>query len=129
MLYAKNDSQRIKEEIGDLKEENKPLLDLLLDLYHWLEDEYDQDVIVTMIYRTQEEQEEIYGKGYKKKSPHQFFHAFDLRSRIYSEVQIKRIEDYLNSKYNSTNYYKWTAKNHKVGNGAFHFHVQYYKNK
>lgn len=129
MLKAKNDDKRIIKEIGDLRVRNKGLLRLLLDLYHYIEDEFEKDTIVTMVYRTQEEQEQIYGKNTKKKSPHQFWHGCDIRSRIYSPEQITQIVNYLNDKYNDTNYYKWTAKCHEVNNHGEHFHIQYYKIK
>lgn len=137
MLHAKNDSKRLKDELKELKNKNKPLLDLLVDLYHWVDNNFKKDVIITMIYRTQEEQDKIYkglkrsdGREYDKRpwrSPHQFWVAADIRSKIYSSSEIEKIENYLNNKYNSSNYFKWTAKNHKVGNGAFHFHIQYSK--
>lgn len=128
MLYAKNDSQRLKDELVELYSKNVELHKLIIDLYKWISKTYGKDTIITMIYRTQEEQEQIYGKGTKKKSPHQFWQAIDIRSRTFTEEEIKGIEDYLNNKYNESNYYKWTAKNHKVGEGAYHFHIQYYKN-
>lgn len=131
MLLAKNDSERIKKEIGDLRSKNKPLLKLILDLYHYIEDTFDKDTIITMIYRTQEEQDNIYkdNEKYKQrkfKSPHQFYHGIDLRSRIYTQDEIDHIVDYLNDKYNDSNYYKFTAMCHNVGHGD-HFHIQYYK--
>lgn len=132
MLLIKNDSERIKKELKDLKTVNEPLLMLLIDLYIWVFKKFNKDVVITMIYRTQEEQDSIYGNNikYKQKpwrSPHQFHHACDIRSIIFTDKEIAEIEDYLNNKYNKSNYYKWTAKNHKVGKGAYHFHIQYYK--
>lgn len=127
MLHAKNDSQRIKDELIKLKIENRGLFDLILDLYHCAELLFDKDVIMTMIYRTQEEQESIYGKGTKKKSPHQFYHAIDIRSRIYSQDEIDQMVNYINTKYNEDNYYKWTTKVHEVGNHGIHFHIQFVK--
>lgn len=129
VLKAKNDSDRIKAELVHIKRVNKDLFDLLVDLSRWVAEEFERDTIITMLYRTQEEQERIYGKGTKRKSPHQFYHAADIRSRIFSDEEIKRIEDYLNNKYDSTNYYRWTAKNHKVAGGTYHFHIQYIRKK
>ena len=90
-----------------------------------------------MIYRSDQEQNDIYkgtirnGRSYDQnpwKSPHQFWQAADIRSTIFTDNETKDIENYLNSKYNNTNYYRWTAKCHKIGEGAYHFHIQYYKN-
>lgn len=130
MLKAKNDSPRIKKEFGELRVHNKDLMKLILDLYHWIDDTFGKDTVMTMLYRTDAEQDAIYGINprYQKKpwkSPHQFYHAVDIRSRIFTEDEIKQIEDYLNSKWNDTNYYKWTAKCHKVTGQAYHFHIQY----
>lgn len=132
MLKAKNNSDRIKQEFGKLRRENRPLAMLLIDLYHYVDKKFQKDVVMTMIYRTQDEQDAIYRNNprYEKrpfKSPHQFWHAVDIRSRTFSDDEIEDIENYLNSKYNDSNYYKWTARCHKVGDGAYHFHIQYYK--
>lgn len=132
MLLAKNDSDRIKQELKDLKTVNNPLLMLLVDLYHWVDKKFNKDVVITMIQRTQAEQDSIYGHNLKYKtkpwkSPHQFGHSCDLRSNIFTDKEIAEIEYYLNNKYNKDNYYKWTAKCHKISKGATHFHLQYYK--
>lgn len=125
-LY-KNEANRLRLELLTLRRVNRDVYDMMYDLAQWVGDNFEKETIITMIFRTQEEQEQIYGKGYTKKSPHQFYHAVDIRSRIFSDDEIKKIEDYLNNKYNDTNYYKWTAKNHKVAGGAYHFHIQYIK--
>jgi len=132
MLYAKNDSQRIKDELVAIKKHNKPLYDLIIDLYKWIDKEFSKDTIITMIYRNSSEQDATYSFSdkYKKKpwkSPHQFWQACDLRVWIYTDEEIDKIVKYLNNKYNNSNYYRWTAKDHKVGSGASHFHIQYYK--
>ena len=132
MLKAKNDSDRIKSEFSSLRKENKPLARLIIDLYRYVDKQHKKDVVMTMIFRKQSEQDSIYRDNpkYKKKpwkSPHQFWQAVDIRSKIFNDDEIKDIENYLNSKYNSSNYYKWTAKCHKVSGGAYHFHIQYYK--
>jgi len=130
VLHAKNDSARIKKELNLLRVENRALFNLIIDLYKHIDKEFGKDTIITMIYRTQEEQDDIYAfsEKYKLKpwkSPHQFWHSIDLRVFVYTEEEVKKVEAYLNDKYNEDNYYKWTAKNHKVGNGADHFHIQY----
>lgn len=132
MLLAKNESHRIKKELKALRNENKPLLKLMLDLYHYVEDTFDKDVVITMIYRTSAEQDYLYRNSarYKKrkfKSPHQFYHAIDIRSSIYTKEERIAITSYLNSKYDSNNYYNWTAKVHEVGDNGLHFHIQFCK--
>lgn len=127
MLHAKNDSQRIKNELIELKTKNRELFDLIIDLYHYADHNFNKDVVITMIYRTQEEQESIYGSGYSKKSPHQFYHAIDIRSRLYTQDEMNQMVKYLNERYNKNNYYKWTTKVHEVGDHGMHFHIQLVK--
>lgn len=141
MLHAKNDSQRLKDELIELRTKNKPLLDLIVDLYHYVEDNLHKDVVITMIYRTPQEQDSIYSGTYRGsraydtnpwKSPHQVWTAIDIRTSIYSSTEINQIRDYINNKYNSSNYYKTTAMYHEVikADGtslAHHFHIQFSK--
>ena len=127
----KDDSQRLKEEYAQLKNKNIHLYNLLHDICAYCNANFNKTVVVTMIYRTEAEQDNIYKddpkyKVRKFKSPHQFWHAIDLRSKTFTPEEIKKIEDYLNNTYNSTNHYKFTARNHTVGLG-FHFHTQYTK--
>lgn len=137
-LGFKNDSQRLMDELEALELTNEPLYNLVQDLCQYVEDKYQKDVIITMILRTQEEQDAIYkgktssdGRKYDEtpwKSPHQFGNSIDIRSHVFTKKEIYDIENYLNSKYDNTNYHKWTAKNHNVGLGD-HFHIQYLKVK
>lgn len=131
-VNVKDASQRLTDELKTLMTKNKDLYDLIFDLAEYLKETYKKELIITMIDRTQAEQDEIYkdDKKYKEKpfkSPHQFWQAVDIRSKIYTPEEIKAIEKYLNDKYNATNYYAWTARNHKVGAGSEHFHIQYFK--
>lgn len=132
MPKFKNDDKRLKTEFEDLKSKNIQLQNLLIDLSDFISKILNKDLIITMIFRTQEEQDNIYKNDpkYKQKpfkSPHQSWTATDIRSLIFNDIEIKQIEDYLNNKYNKANYFAWTAKNHKVGEGAYHFHIQYLK--
>lgn len=132
MLHVKDDKQSLKAELVSLKGHNKKLYDLIIDLYKWIDKEIDKDTIITMIFRTNAQQDALYAHSekYKKKpfkSPHQFWHAIDLRTWIYTQEEIDRIVKYLNDKYNNSNYYKWTAKAHEVGSNGMHFHIQYVK--
>ena len=129
MIKFKSNSKRLKQELLDLEKENKNLFDLLADLNLFCTINFSKDAVITMIYRTQEEQDNLYRNSpkYKKrkfKSSHQFWHGVDIRSWNFTPKQVNKIEEYLNSKYNKTNFYKWTAKAHNVGSGI-HFHIQY----
>lgn len=133
-LRYKNNSDRLFQEFQSLAHQNDNLYNLVLnDLVPWVEKRFGDDITITMIYRTQEEQDDIYqgktrrGRTYEEKpwkSPHQFWHSVDIRSRTFTPEQIKEIENHLNMGYNQTNYYRFTAKCHNVGRGD-HFHIQY----
>lgn len=130
-IAFKNDSPRLKREFSELETKNKEFRDLLKDLNAYTNSEFGKNIIITMIYRTKAEQDYLYRNNakYKKrnfKSPHQFHHGGDLRSRTFTQSEITQTVEWLNKRYNSTNYYKWTAKCHDVGSGM-HFHIQYVK--
>lgn len=117
-------TDRLQDEFFELDEHNDPLEELVWDVAEYCAREFDKTITITMIYRTQEEQEDIYGEKYTKKSPHQFWQAVDLRSRDFTDDEIKQLVDYLNNKYDKKNYYDWTAKSHEVNNRGEHFHIQ-----
>lgn len=135
MIKFKNSSKRLSDEYSQLRYNNNSLWELIQnDLVPWVEHTFNKDITVTMIFRTEEEQNSIYGgvirsdgRSYDDrpwKSPHQFYHAIDLRSHDFTSDEIIAIENFLNNRHNDLNYYRWTAKNHSVGLGN-HFHIQY----
>lgn len=134
-IEFKNNSNRLKEEFDELVVKNQDLYNILLDCGNFCNEHFDKKAIITMIYRTQEEQDSIYKddekyKVKKFKSPHQYHHAFDLRSSHLEADEIEKLVKYLNGLYNVGNYYKWTAKNHDIdgaGPQQNHFHVQFVK--
>lgn len=55
------------------------------------------DIVITGIYRTQEEQEKIYGAGYKIKSVHQYWRGVDIRIPAkYDSDRINYLIDMIN---------------------------------
>ena len=132
-VKLKNDSPRLKTELAELLKLNKSLYDILFDLADYVKDSFKKELVVTGIFRTDQEQDEIYKndakyKIKKFKSPHQNYTAFDLRDSTFIPDEIKNIVKYLNDKYNKTNTYTWTALDHSVGKG-YHFHVQFVHKK
>jgi hypothetical protein len=130
-ILFKNDSERLKEEFNELAIKNVYLSRLIVDAQNYCYTNFQKNIVITMIYRTQEEQDSIYKddaryKVKKFKSPHQFFHASDLRSSTFTPEEIKKLVDYLNLTYDENNYYKFTAMCHDVGLGE-HFHIQFAK--
>jgi len=135
MIKYKNDSDRLCQELQELQHKNVELYELVVnDLAPWVKTMFGKDLVITMIYRTDNEQDEIYsgktksdGRKYDErpwKSPHQFYHGVDLRSKTFDNTEIQSIVNYLAMKYNGSNYYSFTAKNHNVGLGD-HFHLQF----
>lgn len=129
--FFKNDSGRLRDELQALKAKNHDLYLIMYDITTYCATEFKKDVVITMIYRTEAEQDSIYKDdpkyiAKKFKSPHQLNHAFDLRSSTFDTKQIEKLVLWLNTTYNVHNYYNWTAKCHDIGLGD-HFHVQFCK--
>lgn len=135
MLLFKDDSQHLKDEFDRLRTENNELWEMVLNnIVPYCQTNFSKDVTVTMIYRTQEEQDRIYkgktnsrGREYDKdpwRSPHQFWHSVDLRSRNFTPQEIQQVSDYINNLYNPLNFYRFTISNHDVGLG-WHWHLQF----
>lgn len=131
---VKNDDPRLLDELRQLPEKNHELHGMLMDLCAYVHANFKKDVIITMIYRTQKEQDYLYRdsakyKQRKFKSPHQFWHALDLRSWIYTKKERQEMVNFLNERGKAqNNYYAWTAKVHEVSSNGLHFHVQFVKN-
>src|SRR5262245_29059173 len=100
-IYFKNDDQRLIMEGISLQNENLELFNILKDCGRFCQDNFNKKVTVTMIYRTQEQQDELYKNDAKyqtKKftSPHQYWHAFDLRSSTFDTQEREKLVNYLN---------------------------------
>lgn len=122
----------LAQEYEQLKNKNMPLAVLLDDLSAYIESAFEKNVIVTMIFRTREQQEAIYGKGTKRKSPHMFWNAIDIRDWIYSQSEKQQIIKWLKDGYDATNQSGFIAQAasktvwlHQVGAHGMHFHIQY----
>lgn len=129
-IQYKNKTQRLKKEHGDLQGKNNKLYKVLEDINSYTNRHFKKPILITMIYRTDIEQAYLYRNSarYKKrafKSPHQFWHAVDLRSHTFTSAEIVELVDWINNKYDEKNEHRWTAKFHSVGTGGKHFHIQF----
>lgn len=129
-VLFKNNNPRLMKELAELSDKNQKLFSLVSALNQYTNKQFKKPILLTMIERTQAEQDYLYrdsAKYQKKKflSPHQLSHAVDIRSHSFTLTEIRQVESWINSRYNNKNYYKWTAKYHKVGNNGFHFHIQF----
>lgn len=133
ILVKPEEKERLETELKDLESKNPELNQLLINLAKMVKEKFNKDLIITMIYRTQSEQDYLYRddssyKLKKFKSPHQFWHAVDLRSWIYTESERSEMVKWLNTQgIIKNNYYKWTSKVHEVGSNGLHFHIQFAK--
>lgn len=133
MLVAK--TARIQQEFDELQSKNFPLAALMFDLADYVSSEFKKDVVMTMIFRTQEEQWKLYektdGAKTKRTSPHMRWEAVDLRDRIYTRKEKLAIGKFLKDHYDATNRFPRLPSGsktywlHAIKGGVMHFHVQY----
>jgi hypothetical protein len=122
--------QRIRGEWSKLLRKNAALAQVVWDLSVFVKDNFEKDVVITHLYRTKAQQEKFYGKGTKRKSPHQSWGAVDIRDYIYSKSEIAAMVDFLKF-YDKWNDYRIirasksrTVLRHNIGHGM-HFHIQF----
>ena len=91
--------------------------------------EFGQELTITDLIRTQEEQDRIYGDSENYQinpwpSVHQFGRGADLRVRDFTKEQIDKLTTFFNLiTYDSNRSNKKTCLVHNVGQGL-HFHIQ-----
>ena len=97
ILY-KNNSTRLERELDELRRmhNNKGLHALIVELNEYTNREFKKPILITMVGRTQAEQDHLYRNSarYQKKkflSPHQLWHAVDIRSHHFTLSEIKQI--------------------------------------
>jgi len=95
---------------------------VLFEIAHFSRRHFDRVPVITHLLRTHAEQEDIYGAGTTKHSPHQDGRAADLRSRIYTADQVRVLVRYINTTFPRGDGYP-TALYHSVGRG-WHLHIQ-----
>ncbi len=127
-------TERDGHEYTELMHQNRDLYDISQDILTYSQTNFNVTPTITMIYRYQAEQDSLYkdNKSYKEskfKSPHQFWQALDYRNTVYTQQQLIQLLEYVNTKYNPTNYYSWTMKCHEVSSNGMHLHLQYVRKK
>ena len=131
IAFKEEYKERLEKEWQELDTQNPLLKEMLLDINEYSYRKFGKSIIITMLLRTQAEQDSLYWHDlkYRKKpwkSPHQFWQSADIRSSMFTSEEIKDLVEYINEKYDESNYWDWTAKFHNVGHGD-HFHTQYLK--
>lgn len=123
-------SQKLQAEFEELAIQNLRLQKLLTaaDIFSQLE--FKKELTITHIFRTPQEQLELYKLMPPDKrpasSPHMFWEAADLRSSDLSLAEIQRLVTFLNQfKYVDN---RPVALYHQIVGNAPHFHVQFKRN-
>jgi len=131
VAFKKETAKRLKDEWKTLSKRNPALHSIIVHLAGYSGLTLGREIVITQIYRTEEEQKEIYGPHCSKTSPHQHWCAVDLRCRDYSLDERAHLERTLRV-YDHFNKFKHlpsasrTVLIHKVNNGGIHFHVQFW---
>lgn len=130
MMEFKTD--RIRNEWTQLRAKNYALYAMVESLEDFVGAELNKKVLLTCIYRSQADQESIYGRGTKRSSPHMRWEAVDLRDWIYTPAEKDKIIKWLKANYDQTNQLSVirpaasrTVWLHVVPGQAWHFHLQY----
>lgn len=122
LKFASNNE---RDEWLQLGVKNEKLRELVIDLEETLRLMYGKDVVLTSVFRRQDEQDALYKDEEKKvaKSPHSYWKAVDIRSRHLTQSEIDFVVSYLNTKYKNANG-KPVAIYHSLKSGAPHVHIQ-----
>lgn len=118
-------TERIKQEWLQLNTKNPKLAFLVSSLSAYCEQMFKKDVMLTEVFRTEEEQKALYSKSSQppKNSPHMSWCAVDIRSFDFTKEQIDKILDFCNK--STDNWFKKTAIYHEIPGNVYHLHLQY----
>jgi hypothetical protein len=131
VAFKKENAKRLKEEWITLSKKNPALYSIVSHLAGYCGLTLCRNIMITQIYRADDEQKEIYGSNCKTKSPHQNWCAVDLRCFDYSLDERQHLERALRV-YDHFNKFKHmpsasrTVWIHEVNGGGIHFHVQFW---
>lgn len=77
---------------------------------------------LTDLWRSREEQRALYPENPNKRSVHEFWRGGDLRSRNWTQEQVKELEGWIQKTFEYGGRFK-SARYHTIGRG-FHIHLQ-----
>jgi len=131
-------SRRLNKEYLELPDIGKLILDYV---DYFSQKEFGIEIMITHLFRTQDEQDYIY-KGRTRKqgdtlrhygknpwySDHQFWQAADIRTFHYKPEQVKKIIKFINEnfRYNKDDSKKMVLY-HQIGSHGWHFHIRWCK--
>lgn len=116
-------TKELQNQFNELEKKNKPLHMIISAIDKTRKEHFNKEITLTEIYRTQEEQEKIYGKS-ASISPHQLWDAVDIRTRDMSDDEIRNIMKSVKLVFNGMNVYHTTVIFHDIGLGP-HLHIQF----
>lgn len=118
-------TDRITEEWKQLWDNNPRLCEIVIELDQFCVSTFGKDVMITSIYRSPEEQAELYKNSPVKveKSPHNVWEGIDIRSMDWTKEQKERMLKLLNQ---NTVYggRRRCAMVHAISGNVDHFHIQ-----
>ena len=121
-------TERIKTEWeNELEGKNAKLKRLVAILAEFVALELGKDVVLTEIFRSNEEYKALYASNpsaMPKRPPHTLWQAVDLRSSIYTDVEVKRILEFL-KQFRFYAGQRSVGVYHQIAGNVMHFHVQY----
>lgn len=121
-------TDRIKQEFQQLYTKNRKLAEVLelLNLYTSLE--FQKEITVTEILRTQAEFDALYSQTPAEKrpktSPHLFWKGADLRSRDFTDKEKEKMKTFLNCFSYASGQGRPVCIIHTIAGNVEHFHVQ-----
>lgn len=125
-MMFKTETERTEWEQLDLK--NPRLHSLILWLENYVQLNFGKELTLTEIFRSQEEFDALYAQTPPEqrpaRSPHQDWHAVDIRSSVFTGSEIQKMISVLNTfKYKDGS--KQVCVYHQIAGNVMHFHIQY----
>ena len=90
-------TEKIKIEFFKLQAKNPMLAIQVGRLQAFSAKNFNKDIVLTHLFRSQADQYRIYGAGYKKRSWHQFWKGVDIRSNHYTVEEKDSVQKFLNT--------------------------------
>lgn len=117
----------MQQEFETLRSKNPKLANMLdiADCYITLE--FNKEMVVTEVYRSEDEYKKLYAPDLSKMPahrPHSKYEAVDLRSSVFTDLEIQKLLTFLHL-FTSYGGQKTSAIYHQIAGGVFHFHVQH----
>jgi hypothetical protein len=123
-------TKRIEDEYAELDVHNPELKGLLVMLDTYSRAKFSKEIVLTHLFRTEQEQIDLYKatevSKRPAKSPHQTWEAVDLRSKTFTKEEQNDMCKMLNETFTNPRG-KTTAFVHTIAGGAEHFHIQVLK--